>query len=142
MISRMVVRLSLCALVIWTVPACGSGEDTQAGPDPCASATPVAVAADLPRSLPLEKWGTIVEFERRAGFIGAEAVTDTLIVELYPDIVRTLTGNGYTLLGGDNEGFEAEITFTGPTREHVGVTMREGPCADEVRIRVLIEENP
>lgn len=142
MISRLIGNTWICALLLWALPACGQGDKTGATPDPCASTAPVAVPADLPRSLPLEKWGTVVEFERRAGFVGAEAISHTLIVELYPDMVRTLTGNGYTLLGGDNEGFEAEITFTGPTREHVGVTMREGPCTDEVRIRVLIEESP
>lgn len=42
------------------------------------------------------------------------------------------------LLGGDNEGFEAEISFTDPRDNYVNLILREG-CEDQVRIRVLIE---
>lgn len=81
-----------------------------------------------------------MKVEERAGFVGAEAVTDTLIVELYPEIVRTLTGRGFTLLGGDNEGFEAEISFEGDKQGYVNIILRQGSCEGEVRIRVLIEK--
>ncbi|MFP5298427.1 MAG: hypothetical protein ACLGHL_05535 [Actinomycetota bacterium] len=81
----------------------------------------------------------MTRLEERAGFAGAEIIATTQIVELYPDIVRTLTERGYVLLGGDNEGFEAEISFTDPKENYVNLILREG-CGEQVRIRVLIEE--
>ena len=78
--------------------------------------------------------------EERGGFVGAEALSQTLIVELYPDIVRTLTENGYTLLGGDNEGFEAEISFIDRKEHNVNFTLRQTECEGEVSVFVLIED--
>lgn len=80
----------------------------------------------------------MTRLEGRAEFVGAEVISTTQIVELYPDIVRTLTERGYVLLGGDNEGFEAEISFTDPRDNYVNLILREG-CEEQVRIRVLIE---
>lgn len=65
-------------------------------------------------------------------------ISETQIVELYPEIVRTLTGSGYTLLGGENEGFEAEMTFSNPKERLTTLTLREGPC-DEVIVRALVK---
>lgn len=133
---------SFATRVLVTLPvllgACGgSSNDAASTSSPCPS--PTEVSADLPGRVPLEEWGTIVKVEERAGFVGAEAVTDTLIVELYPEIVRTLTEDGYTLLGGDNEGFEAEISFNDPRGNYLNFLLRQGNCKDEVRVRVLIE---
>jgi hypothetical protein len=116
--------------------ACGSEE---AG-DAAACPTPAAVdTTALPEDLPLQRWGTVVRVQERAGFVGAEILSRMEIVALYTDIVDTLTGNGYTLLGGDNEGFEAEISFLGSADELVNLVIRRGRCAGEVRVRVLLE---
>jgi hypothetical protein len=132
------VAIALCLVVL---SACGSeGDSKDPAAKPCPSPSPSGDPALLPRSLPLERWGTIVTVEERGGFVGAEALTQTLIVELYPDIVRTLTENGYTLLGGDNEGFEAEISFIDRKESNVNFTLRQTGCKGEVSVFVLIEE--
>ncbi len=135
--SSVLVRVPVVFLLL--CGACGGSSSVGAGSrQPCPS--PTAVRAELPGDLPLDEWATIVTVEQRAGFVGAEAVTtDTLIVELYPEIVRTLTEDGYTLLGGDNEGFEAEISFNDPRGNYLNFILRQGSCKDEVRVRVLIE---
>jgi hypothetical protein len=130
---------SLALLAALTAAGCGGPTEPAAQAEPCTS--PIAVKAPgFPPEIPLEEWGTIVRYEKRAGFIGAEAVSNELIVELYPEIVRTLTGAGYTLLGGDNEGFEAEISFTDPKERYINIILRGGRCQDEILVRVLIEK--
>lgn len=132
---------ALCSVGLLGLSACGSGSgSSDSVATPCPSPSPSGDPALLPRSLPLDRWGTIVIVERRDGFVGAEALTQTLIVELYPDIVRTLTENGYTLLSGDNEGFEAEIGFIDRKENNVNFTLRQTRCKGEVSVVVLIEE--
>lgn len=131
----------ICVAGLLSLSACGSdGGSADPAATPCPSPSPSGDPALLPRSLPLDRWGTIVTVERRDGFVGAEALTQTLIVELYPDIVRTLTENGYTLLGGDNEGFEAEISFIDRKESNVNFTLRQTKCKGDVSVFVLIEE--
>lgn len=136
-------RSTICVAALFPLllVGCGSSNgDADPGAEVCESPIPVGSDAALLKKFPLDEWGTIVVVEERAGYVGAEAVTDTLIVELYPEIVRTLTGLGYTLLGGDNEGFEAEISFRDPKENYVNLILRRGNCEDEVRIRALIEK--
>ena len=44
--------------------------------------------------------------------MGAEAISEIQIVELFPQMVRDLSDAGYVYLGGENEGFEAELAFS------------------------------
>jgi hypothetical protein len=100
----------------------------------------VTVSAPALESLGLQRWGTVTEEERRAGFIGAEATSELKIVELYPDIVRRLSEDGYTLLGGDNEGFEAEISFKDRKDRHISFSLRQHACdAERVVMQVLVQ---
>lgn len=133
MIKLRVAATALCVLV-----ACGGSAERPAAA-PCPAPTPATGSIRLPGGFPAGKWGTVTQLEERAGFTGAEVISTTQIVELYPDIVRTLTERGYVLLGGDNEGFEAEISFTDPKDNYVNLILRQG-CDDQVKIRILIEK--
>lgn len=130
-------RILVVCLSVALFGACGSESEPRAEV-PCDPPTPVASSVRLPGRFPAGEWGAVTRLEERAEFVGAEIISTTQIVELYPDIVRTLTERGYVLLGGDNEGFEAEISFTDPRDNYVNLILREG-CEDQVRIRVLIE---
>ena len=66
------------------------------------------------------------------GFVSARIVSETKIVELYPPIARSILDNGYEILSGDNEGFEAEIFFKRGKHENGNIYMREGPCEGQV----------
>jgi hypothetical protein len=68
------------------------------------------------------------------GFAQARIVSETAIVELYPPIARSMLDNGYTILSGDNEGFEAEIFFKRGRDLNGTLYMREGPCRDQVTL--------
>lgn len=83
----------------------------------------------------MDEWGVVDTIEVDAGFVGARAVTETSIVELYPVIARATVG--YEILSWDNGGFEAEIFFeTG--RDTTGTyRLREGPCEGQVTSRLL-----
>ena len=118
--------------------ACSKDAPEEAAPS-CAAPS-AAAEASLPQAIPLDSWGTVVSATEAGGRIEAEAISETTIVELYPEIVRTLTESGYTLLGGDNEGTEAEIAFAGPDKERVAFTLRQTDCEDQVSIRLTIEQ--
>ena len=100
----------------------------------------IKVSAPILERLSLERWGTVTEEERRAGFIGAEAISERAIVDLYPDIVQSLEDEGYVFLGGDNEGFEAEISFKDKGDRHISFALRQHPCAaDRIVMQVLVQ---
>jgi hypothetical protein len=132
---RWALILACCAA---PATACGDSSDPESRSQPCPTPVAVADTSLLPDRVPLGDWGVVTEVSRRAGFIGAEAVTETEVVVLYPEIVRTMTGNGYTQLGGDNEGFEAEMTFADRKQRLTTFTLREGRC-DLVILRTLIQ---
>ncbi len=93
----------------------------------------------LPKDVPLAAWGDVTKVEITRGFTTAEAIGTRKIVEIYPDIVRRLGAEGYGFVGGDNEGFEAELAFVGPQEENVFFVLRNGGC-EQVVIRVSVED--
>lgn len=140
MLARGAARLGLAAAGASLIAiSCASGDSGPSAAEPAPCLTPTPVDDDrLPDSLPLAQWGEVTEVAERGGFLGAKTISPTQIVELYPEVVRTLTEGGYVLLGGDNEGFEAEITFDDPKGRLTTFTMQEGPC-EEVIVRVLVQ---
>ena len=132
----MTIRCVTAALLL--LSACASGADRPAArATPCPSPTPVADTSDLPPDLPVDEVSEVVQLRVKKGFLAAQAVTDTSIVELYPQLSRGLLDEGYDIISGDNEGFEAEIFF----RRGRGTTgtylLREGPCEGQVTLRLL-----
>jgi hypothetical protein len=130
------VFLFALALVL---PSCGSDSGSEATA-PCPETTPAAASQldNLPEDLPLDKWGTVTEVSIRAGYVGAEAITDTQIVELYPVLSRHLMSHGFVTVSGENEGFEAEIFFQ-KSKAPGSFLLREGPCKGDVTIKLLFE---
>jgi len=92
----------------------------------------------LPEGLDLTEYGVLAEAESNRGFVTARVVSETQIVELYPPIARSLVDNGFEILSGDNEGFEAEIFFKRGRYEAGNLYMREGPCTDQVTLRLSV----
>lgn len=123
--------------------ACGGGDDdpgpTQA--EACVAPTPAADTSAIGK-LPLDLWGTVTLVQTKRGFVGAQAISEMQIVELYPQIVRDLGEAGYVSLGGENEGFEAELAFSAPNGTFVSFALRETECDEQILIRVLIEKGP
>ena len=113
--------------------------------DPKACATDQPVTGNelelLPENLPLEEWGVIVEVSKRQGFVGAQAISDLTIVELYPEISRAVRAGGYATISGENEGFEAELFFQ--KGDDTGTfLLREGPCKGQVTIKLIYGSTP
>ncbi|HJR45155.1 MAG TPA: hypothetical protein VJ927_06075 [Actinomycetota bacterium] len=119
------------------IGGCGgsSGEE----PPRCELPQEVEDLSDLPRDLPVDRWGNVTEIGVENGFLGVVAVTDTTIIELYPQIARAVSEGGYTILSGDNEGFEAEIFFERGQGTTGAFRLRQGPCVEQVTIRLLLE---
>lgn len=119
--------------------ACGGGSEVTDRPTAdCTPLVPAASVAPGIEALALQRWGTITVADARAGFLGAEVVSEQEVVEIYPDLIRRL-GSDYTFLGGENEGFEAELSFADRKERVLSFTLREIVC-DRVLIRVLIEK--
>lgn len=120
--------------------ACGGTSLSPAtdGPDCSVPSEARRIPPDL-AALELGRWGTVTKAEARAGFLGAEVVSEQEVVEIYPDLVRRLSGP-YTFLGGENEGFEAELSFTDRKGRVLSFTLTEIAC-DRVLFRVLVEKS-
>jgi hypothetical protein len=125
----------------FTCVACGGdgGDDRRTQAEVCVAPTPVADTSKL-GDLPLDSWGTVTLIETRRGFVGAQAISETQIVELFPQVVRELGDADYVYLGGENEGFEAELAFSTPDETFVSFALRETDCKEQILIRVLIEK--
>lgn len=116
---------------------CGGGGTE--GPDGASCPEPVQASATeigkLPSDLPLQKWGTVTKVSEKGGYVGGEAITDTQIVELYPELNRYLLDHDFVIVSGENEGFEAEVFFQ---RDKVpgSFLLREG-CGKQIRVKLL-----
>jgi hypothetical protein len=121
------------------LPSCGSGSGSEAAaPCPDPTAAPASQLNKLPKDLPLDDWGSVTEVSVRAGYVGAEAISDTQIVELYPVLSRHLMSHNFVTVSGENEGFEAEIFFQ-KGKAPGSFLLREGPCEGDVTIKLLYE---
>ena len=125
--------------VFVAVAACGGATGTPGAGEPCSRPSGVEDLSLLPDDIPLDKWATVEELQVADGFLGARAITTTPIVELYPVMARATSDAGYTILSGDNEGFEAEIFFERGKGTTGTYRLRQGPCGDQVTIRLLYE---
>jgi len=132
-VRPVVAFLSAVALLLG---ACGGGSDAAQA---CTLPEAVADLSLLPEDIPLDLWGIVDELEVSGGFLGARAITTTPIVELYPVMARATVEAGYTILSGDNEGFEAEIFFERGKGTTGTYRLREGPCGEQVTIKLLYE---
>ena len=130
----------LISVLLPASAACGGAGPEEPAATPCPEVVGIKVSAPVLEALRLDRWATVTEEERRAGFIGAEAISDERIARLYPDIVRTLERDGYVFLGGDNEGFEAEISFKDEKGRHISFALRQHPCdSSRVVLQVLVQ---
>ena len=127
--------LALIASVV--IGGCGGSE--KQGLPRCELPEGLEDVSELPAGLPLDQWGNVTGIEVSDGFLGAEAVTETTIIELYPVLARAVSESGHTILSGDNEGFEAEIFFERGEGTTGTFRLRQGPCAEQVTIRLLYE---
>lgn len=129
--------LVVMGFVLLSSVACSGSSVPEARPTACAS--PVGVSTEsLPNSLNLGSFGVVTKVEERAGFAGAEVITEESVIELYPRIVRELGERGYTFVGGDNEGFEAEMAFLDRSERNVSFSIRQG-CGEQILVRVLVQ---
>ena len=120
--------------------ACGGSDGgPSAGPTPCPLPAEGGDARLLPKELRLTEYGVLAETKVNEGFLSARIVSETKIVELYPPIARSLVANGFEILSGDNEGFEAEIFFKRTKIETGSIYMRESAtCTDQVTLTLTI----
>ena len=126
-------------VVVNLLVACGgsSPSGTDAVATPCVTPTPVTDLSGLPKEFPIEEWGTVTYLRAKKGFEVVRFVAETTVVELHPEIARSLQDAGYEIVGADNEGFESEIFFK-PGSERTGYfQLREGPCEGQVTTSMI-----
>lgn len=134
-------RLLLLLVTFAVTVACGGNTPggNAASTTACATPPPASDASKAPQQLELQRHATIIDIERRGGALGITAVSTQSVVELYPPLARAILDAGYSIVSSDNEGFEAEIFF-GDDRVTGAYRLREGPCEDQVTVRLLFEE--
>jgi hypothetical protein len=84
-------------------------------------------------------WGTVTKIKKEKKFLVVQAISEQSVVELHPQIARSLLDSGYEIVGADNEGFESEIFFAPGSGTSGLFRLREGPCKDLVTVTLLIE---
>lgn len=131
------MRRAVALLAVVVCASCGSGDEPAAAPTPCPTPVPIADSRLLPEDVPLAEHGIVTEIEVEGGYVGATAVSEMQVVELYPPLARALLDGGYDIVSSDNEGFEAEIFFARGEDVTGAYRLREGPCPDQVTIKLL-----
>ncbi len=129
--------------LVWiaiTAACGGDGESAATGsPTTCPIPNEARDAGDVPPELHLSDHATVTEVTRRGGALGITAISTKSVVELYPPLARAILDAGYSIVSSDNEGFEAEIFF-GDEAVTGAYRLREGPCKDQVTVRLLFED--
>ncbi|MGH2698048.1 MAG: hypothetical protein ACRDJL_02450 [Actinomycetota bacterium] len=107
--------------------------DTEGLAQACEPLVPAADLSVLPEGISLDDYGTVVRARKSNGFVGARAVAEDEVDELYTPLLNLLKDGGYEIVGEDNEGFEAEIFFT-RDRNTGSLILRRGECEGETNI--------
>ena len=134
---RTVVWALGIGVLLGVTGACGGEDKPKVSPTPCRIPPALDDLSRLPTDVPFAELGRVVRIEVRRGFLGAEAITGMPIVELFPAISRGLLEAGYEEVNAENEGFEAEIFFERGRSTDGAFRLREGPCEDQVTIKLL-----
>ena len=82
-----------------------------------------------------------MKVEKRKGFVGAQLITETTIVELFPEISRAVVAGGYEQISSENEGFEAEMFFR-KGADTGTFLLRKGPCKGQVTVKLIYGSLP
>ena len=136
---------AIAVLVLSALAACSGGDGGTGATDPevCSTDNPVDESdlERLPKGLPLDEWGAVLKVQNREGYVGAEVISETSIVELYPEISRAVRAGGYETISGENEGFEAELFFQ--KGQNIGsFLLRKGPCEGQVTVKLIYGSTP
>ncbi len=126
------IGLALCAALVGCAGGHGSG-----APEACSRPTETADLEEIPDDIPIDDYGTQVEGVIDDDYFDAKVISDDLIVEIDPELQRSLGEAGYEIVGHDNEGFEAEIFFRRGAATVGTIFMKEGPCDGQVTIDLL-----
>jgi hypothetical protein len=111
----------------------GGGDEAADCPEPVEA--PASEIAKLPDDLPLEMWGTVTKVSEKGGYIGGVAISETQIVELYPELNRYLIDHKFLIVSGENEGFEAEVFFQ-RDKAPGSFLLRKG-CGKQIKVKLL-----
>lgn len=126
------IGLALCVALV----GCSGGGDPKAD-EPCTGPTRTFDLEPPPDDIPIDDYGTQVEGAVNDDYLDAKVISDDLIVEIDPELQRSLVAAGYEIIGHDNEGFEAEIFFRRGEGTVGTIFMKEGPCDGQVTIDLL-----
>ena len=133
-------RLLAAALLV--LCACDGGKPAATEPTPCPSKSALNQSSPFLKRFPLATWGTVTALETKGKYVSAEAVAQTTVIELHPQIAREVIDRRYTIIGADNEGFESEIYFARNGKFYGAFRLREGPCKGDVTVRLLYLHHP
>jgi len=109
---------------------------------PCPEPAPTSGSAAFLKEFPLEDWGVLTGFESKGKAATATVVSEESVVELHPQIARTVIDSKYKIVGADNEGFESEIYFSFRGAFAGAFRLREGPCEGQVTVRLVFALRP
>lgn len=121
-------RAALALLLVLTAACSSGGEDAT---DECGfpSSDPAARAELIPEELLLDGEAQVSSAGRRKGGVTAALRVQLSVQDALPLYKQAVTDAGFDIVGGDNEGFEAEV-YIKKGKELGQVQIRRSLCAD------------
>jgi hypothetical protein len=132
-----VKRIALVLLVALALaPACDGGSDqpVEATPSACGFPTPSAAAdPTLVDPVFVVDGSVFIETSSGGGLVGAHLFVPLSVNDGYKRFRSVLKGEGFKIVGTDNEGFEAEIYFR-RGRSLGAIQVRSSICPDATSV--------
>ncbi|MGH8969461.1 MAG: hypothetical protein ACRDV1_05890 [Actinomycetes bacterium] len=132
---RSVAALLAVLVLAPAASACGAGED----PGACPAPRPVDEPGPLVRALALDELGVPTVSREEAELSSATVVSERSVTALLGRVNDALEAGGYSVLGTEDEGFEAEIFFAkGLHTNGVARITEDARCAGRTTVEVSV----
>ena len=134
MAGRWVSCLVLVGLTAVTA-ACGGGQ-----PAGCPSPEPLTGddATGVPPDLDLTGFGVLTRVDVDGGFVSYRVESAKSVQDLFVPVTRALRRDGWSLVGSENEGVDAEVYFARGQSETGVVVLDDLGCDGAVAIEVTV----
>jgi hypothetical protein len=133
--GRAVATVVTAGVAVTVLAGCGGGPEVgKAG----TCADPVAVDGKQLTTLPIDlsRAGTVTKVTSGNGKVGATAVSEAAVDDVYKNLRGMLGSAGFRVTAGETEGFEAEIYYARGKDRAGSFKLVQGPCEGQTTIKL------